>query len=51
VLVGDHPAARRGLHHLDQVLVEKVAEQHADHAKREPDERGDLGSIVFTVVV
>jgi enoyl-CoA hydratase/carnithine racemase len=42
-LVGDHPAARRGLHHLDQVLVEKVAEQHPDHAEREPDQRGDLG--------
>lgn len=43
VLVGDHPAARRGLHHLDQVLVEKVAEQDPDHAKRETDQGGDLG--------
>jgi hypothetical protein len=51
LLVGDHPTARGGLHDLDQVLVEKVAEQHADHAKREPNERGDLGSIAFTVVV
>jgi hypothetical protein len=43
VLVGDHPAARRGLHDLDQVLVEQVAEQDPDHAERKLDQRGDLG--------
>ena len=43
VLVGDHPAARRRLHDLDQVLVEKVAEQDADHANRQADDRGDFG--------
>ena len=42
VRVGDHAAARRRLHDLDQVLVEEVAEQDAKHADRQADDRGDF---------
>ena len=40
VLVG-HASARR-CHHLDQVLLQQVIEQDADHANRQPDDRGEL---------
>ena len=42
VRVGDHTAARRRLHDLDQVLVEEVAEQDADNADRQADDRADF---------